>query len=122
MKLQLDQGTARYQIRAYQAGVSILINDTHYQHSLIVAPSQLQAWSATDFAALKSEDFALLLAFQPRILLFGSGAHFRFPTPRLLAPLYDAGIGVEVMDTGAACRTYAVLAAEGRAVVAALLL
>ncbi len=58
---------------------------------------------------------------RPEIVLLGCGARFRFPSPAVLAPLYGAGIGVEVMDTRAACRTYNILLSEGRRVVAALI-
>jgi len=54
--------------------------------------------------------------------LIGTGARFQFPEPALLAPLQKAGIGVEVMDTQAACRTYNILLGEGRSVAAALIL
>ena len=57
---------------------------------------------------------------RPEIVLLGTGAAFSFPEPRKLASLHQAGIGVEVMDTAAACRTYNILMAEGRNVVAAL--
>jgi uncharacterized protein len=57
----------------------------------------------------------------PEIVLVGSGRAFAFPDPSLLAPLYAAGIGVEVMDTRAACRTYNLLLGEGRNVIAALI-
>ena len=62
-----------------------------------------------------------MVELAPEIVLLGTGAQFRFPEPALLAPLYKAGIGVEVMDTPAACRTYNILLGEGRNVVAALL-
>ena len=55
-------------------------------------------------------------------MLLGTGPVFRFPEAARLAPLYQAGIGVEVMDTPAACRTYNILMGEGRKVLAALLL
>lgn len=122
MRLQLDSGDATYRIQSYQPHTSICVNDQFYTHSLIVAPHQLQAWSPADFAALTAEDFSMLLTFKPHVILFGSGAHFRFPAPHLLAALYEAGMGVEVMDTAAACRTYSVLMAEARQVLAALLI
>ena len=65
--------------------------------------------------------FARLAELRPELVLFGSGARLRFPAPALLKPLIDARIGIETMDTAAACRTYNVLLAEGRSVVAALL-
>ncbi len=82
----------------------------------------LRDWPPQQFADLAPEHFAALLELEPELVLFGSGGQFRFPAPELIAPLCRRGIGVEVMDTGAACRTYNVLAAEGRRVVAALLL
>ncbi len=122
MKLQLDNGDANYQIRSYQAQRCICVNQTEYTHSLVVSPNAVKKWAPQDFSALTPEDFADLLELQPRIVLFGSGASFRFPEPSLLSALYAAHVGVETMDTAAACRTYTVLAAEGRSVVAALLL
>ena len=72
-------------------------------------------------SALTPEHFAQLAALKPELVIFGSGARLRFAAPALLRPLIDARIGVETMDTAAACRTYNVLLAEGRSVVAALL-
>jgi len=63
-----------------------------------------------------------VFALQPEIVVLGSGPRQRFPEPRLLAAIMTRGIGCEVMDTGAACRTYNVLVSEGRRAVAALLL
>jgi uncharacterized protein len=62
-----------------------------------------------------------LLRLRPELVVFGSGARLRFPPTALLRSLIDARIGIETMDTAAACRTYNVLASERRAVVAALL-
>ena len=67
----------------------------------------------------RADHFARIAALEPELVIFGSGARLRFPAPALLRPLIDAGIGVETMDTAAACRTYNVLLAEGRSVVAA---
>jgi ATP-binding cassette subfamily B protein len=66
-------------------------------------------------------DFERLLSHKPEVVLFGTGAAIRFPHPRLTRALTDARIGLEVMDTPAACRTFNILAAEGRSVIAALL-
>ena len=63
-----------------------------------------------------------MLALAPELVIFGSGQRLRFVAPALLRPLIERRVGVETMDTAAACRTYNVLASEGRAVVAALLL
>ena len=66
--------------------------------------------------------FCLLVLLSLWWVLLGSGRAFRFPDAARLAPLYKAGIGVEVMDTPAACRTYNILLGEGRNVIAALIL
>jgi uncharacterized protein len=73
------------------------------------------------FDALSERHFAALADLAPELVIFGTGARLRFPAPALLRPLIERGIGVETMDTAAACRTYNVLLGEGRAVVAALL-
>ena len=78
--------------------------------------------SLPGFDGLSAEDFAALLEYTPEVVVFGAGARLRFPQPRLTAALTNAGIGVEVMDTGAACRTYNVLLSEDRRVLAAVLL
>ncbi len=89
--------------------------------SLAVAAERLlEGWAAGGIGALRPEETAVLLDWKPEIVLLGSGASFRFPDPAALAPLFQAGVGVEVMDTKAACRTYNILLAEGRRVVAAL--
>lgn len=122
MKISLEGGTATYRIRSYAPG-QITVNEQPLSGSLVIMPEQLISdWPPADFQALATEHFAAIVLLHPEIVLLGTGAQLRFPAPALLAPLYDAGIGVEVMDTGAACRTYNVLMAEGRAVAAALLM
>lgn len=81
----------------------------------------VRSWGPTSFEALAEADFAALAALAPELVVFGSGPRLRFAKPALLRPLIEAGIGTETMDTAAACRTYNVLLAEGRSVVAALL-
>lgn len=88
----------------------------------VCADRLLEGWTAGDVGTLTPEETAALLDWKPEVLLLGTGATFRFPDPEALAPAYRAGIGVEVMDTKAACRTYNILLAEGRRVVAALVM
>jgi uncharacterized protein len=98
-----------------------MVNGERYATSLIVFPDRVVPWSAASFAALAPEDFAPLVAARPGIVLLGTGARQRFPHPRITRALAEAGIGLEVMDTQAACRTFNILAAEDRQVAAALL-
>jgi uncharacterized protein len=79
------------------------------------------AWSPRDLAELTPEDFERCLELGPELVIFGSGARLQFIKPALYRALIERRIGFEMMDTAAACRTYNVLANEGRAVVAALL-
>ena len=79
-------------------------------------------WGAERFEALQPAHFERIVALGAEVVIFGSGARLRFAPPALLRALIERGIGVEAMDTGAACRTYNVLVSERRAVVAALLL
>jgi len=120
MKLQPDQFNAPF-INAYEAGW-IAVNGEKYSGALIVSSETgCRAWQATHFDELSVESFRPLLANRPELIIFGSGERLRFPQPRWLEPLMQAGIGVETMDTPAACRTYNILAGEGRRVIAALL-
>lgn len=100
----------------------IAVNGEQSTNSLIISSMGHRInWSARSFDELSEHDFALLLEWDIELVLFGSGARMRFPKPEWLKALYARGIGVETMDTQAACRTYNFLAGEGRKVAAALL-
>lgn len=99
------------------------VNRQRYESNLVVTPDAIDTgFAPAGFEGLAGEDFAGLLALHPEIVLLGTGRTIRFPHPGLTAGLAAARVGIEVMDSAAACRTYNVLAAEGRRVVAALLL
>ena len=98
------------------------VNGQRRSESLVVLPERIVGWTARSFAALTREDFAFLQSMDAEIVLLGTGPRQRFPHPRLTAPLAQAGMGLEVMDLRAACRTYNILVAEDRKVAAALLL
>jgi uncharacterized protein len=101
----------------------VRIGATDYRASLVLTPETIvPGFAPSGFEGLAESEFAALLAYQPEVVLFGTGATLRFPHPGLTRALIDARVGLEVMDTPAACRTYNILAAEGRSVVAALLL
>jgi len=80
------------------------------------------AWATDRFEDLGAEHFAQLAAVEAEVVIFGSGSRIRFPRPAWLEPLMARRIGIETMDTAAACRTYNILAQEGRSVAVALLL
>ena len=101
----------------------IRIGETEYRQNLIVTPdSVVTGWAPAGFTALTADDFASLLEYAPEVVLLGTGASQRFPHPRLTNALAHARVGVEVMDTRAACRTFNILVAEDRRVVAALMI
>jgi uncharacterized protein len=122
MKISLETGSASNIIRSYDAGC-VAINEEVVTRSVVVMPEQLiRDWPPQSFEELRREHFDRLSQLHPEIVLVGTGERLRFPEPRVTAPLRERGIGVEVMDTAAACRTYNVLMAEGRVVAAALLM
>ncbi|MGB4468151.1 MAG: Mth938-like domain-containing protein [Azovibrio sp.] len=101
----------------------VTVNRERFENNLLVLPDRIEpAWTGHDFARLCIDDFARLAACGAEIVLLGTGLRLRFPHPALQQPLMAAGIGLEVMDTAAACRTYNILASEGRKVAAALLI
>jgi uncharacterized protein len=122
MKIQLETATGQYRVRSYGPG-SVTVNEAIYTTSLVLTPERVLAnWPPAAFADLAAAHFEAIVPLRPEVLLLGTGARLRFPPPACLAPLARAGIGVEVMDTGAACRTYNILLADGRRVAAALLM
>jgi uncharacterized protein len=121
MKLHANRDPALNTLTAYGPGW-LEVNARRYEHALLVQPeSPLQPWAPARFEDLADAHFEAILAHAPEVVLLGTGAVQRFPHPRLIAALAERRIGVEAMDTGAACRTYNILMAEGRKVLAALL-
>src|SRR5205814_853448 len=123
MQLSRETSQALYQIQAYENGV-IMINGEKYSCSLLLMPNRLIApWGPESIAALKAKHLESLLVYQPELVLLGTGKTLFFPPDSafLFQSLKQTQVGVELMDTQAACRTYTLLAAEGREVLAVLL-
>jgi uncharacterized protein len=99
----------------------VVVNGERRASSVVVLPDRNEQWDVAAFDSLTAEDFAFLKKLGVEIVLLGTGSRQRFPHPRLTASLAQAGIGLEVMDVQAACRTYNILVAEARKVAAALL-
>ena len=94
-----------------------------YRENVVVTPERiLTGWCPAGFEALTDADFAAVAELQPEIVLLGTGARQRFPSLRLTRAMTEARIGLDVMDTPAACRTFNILAAEERKVAVAILL
>jgi len=122
MKLHLSTAPGAQMITGYGSGY-IQVNGRRYEESLIVLPDQVLAdWAVRVFDDLELHHLKGLLTLKPEIVLLGTGRRQRFLPPALLADLIHAQVGLEVMDTQAACLTYNILVAEGRRVAAALIL
>jgi uncharacterized protein len=122
MKLHVTQAAGQNLFTGYGDGY-VSINHQHYAHNVLLAPGrEVARWDAPGFEGLTRAHFEALLALAPEIVILGTGDTLRFPHPELTRSFAAAAVGFEAMDTKAACRTYNILMAEGRAVVAAILL
>lgn len=120
MKIEREQAEGKNLFTGYGEGW-VEVNRTRHSASLVVAATRIVTdWPLAAVGEISGDHLAAILELGPEIVLLGTGATFVFPEPARLAPLHRARIGVEVMDTPAACRTYNILMGEGRNVVAAL--
>ena len=121
LKFHLDSAGALNTFTGYGEGY-VVVNGERIERSVVVLPERiLTDWPAGRFDDLAPEHFAALADLGREIILLGTGARLRFPRPEIIHPLIRAGVGIEVMDIQAACRTYNILVAEQRKVAAALL-
>jgi len=122
MKFQPDRLDGVNVISRHDVG-RVWVNATEWRSSVLVPwRGEAVAWPVARLDDLCAAHFDQVLALQPEVVIFGSGARLRFVAPALHRALIERRIGVETMDTPAACRTYNVLASEGRTVAAALLI
>ena len=122
MKFQPDTLDGVNNITRYDVDTLRVNADLHTASVLVPWVGPTRPWNATRTEELTPAHFEALLEFDPEVVIFGSGPKLKFVSPALYRSLIDKRIGVETMDSGAACRTYTVLANEGRKVVAAILL
>lgn len=142
MKFALQSSSGGYQVKAYSAGELILsymdtsrlqkditdqqqavIKEEKLNHSIVIAPDQLiRDWPPATFADLDRTHLNPVSELKPEVILLGTGQQLKFPDMRWIQDFHRLGIGFEVMDTAAACRTYNILTAEDRYAVAALIL
>jgi uncharacterized protein len=120
MQLHAGQNPANY-IQSVTID-AVTIAGQRYLTPVLVSPVTIRAWQPAPLAALGLTDFEAALALEPEVILFGTGQRHQFVSNHLATAIMRRGVGFEVMGTTAACRTYNVLAAEDRRVVAALLL
>ncbi|GAB1393147.1 Mth938-like domain-containing protein [Rhodocyclaceae bacterium] len=121
-ELRADSRTPYQSITACGAD-HVAVNGRVLQRSLLLMPEQLiEDWGPASFSALTPAHIEMLARMPWDVLLLGTGQRQHFPSPALLRPIYETGRGAEIMDTPAACRTYNLLASEGRLVCAALII
>lgn len=121
MKFQPDTAEGVNLVTRQEPG-RIWVGPSAFDSSILLPwKGEVLAWGAESMAELTPEHFARMVALKPEVVIFGSGQRLQFPKPALLRALIEARIGVETMDTAAACRTYNVLVSERRSAVAALL-
>ncbi|HEY1898888.1 MAG TPA: Mth938-like domain-containing protein [Steroidobacteraceae bacterium] len=120
MKFTLESRSDINIIRSYGAG-EVRIGE-HVQHApcIVTAERLILDWAARDVATLAPEDLAQIFALQPEVVLLGTGPRQRFPASAIQQAFAARKVGLEVMDLGAACRTYNILVQEERRVAAAL--
>lgn len=122
MPLDLDDNKALYQIRSYKPGM-LRINEQTFTQSVIVTPDRLiEDWAPQTVSELTAASLLPVLQMKPDILLIGTGGTQVFLAAEIYGELINHGVGVEVMNTHAACRTFNALSAENRRVVAALII
>ncbi|MBX3709825.1 MAG: Mth938-like domain-containing protein [Gammaproteobacteria bacterium] len=119
--LDLDDNSAQFQIRSYQPGY-IQVNEKIFTRSILIAPDKLiEDWQPQAIDELKAESLTPIISFKPDILLLGTGSTLVLIPVEVYGELINLGIGVEVMSTSAACRTFNVLSSENRKIMAALI-
>ena len=122
MKLHSDNNQQYQTVTGYDAG-GVEINAQRFEYSLIVMPeTPPRTWEVSRFEDLEARHFEQIAADAPDVVILGTGERQRFVHPRLIASLSGHHVGVESMDSHAACRTYNVLMGEGRKVTLALIL
>ena len=121
-KMILDPGDSLYKIVSYTDD-AITINDQTYFNSIIVSPdSMIKSWAVNNVEDINELLLTPILTMKPEIVIIGTGIKIDFPTAKQLQCLIDHNVGYEIMNTGAACRSYAILMSEGRHVVAGLII
>ena len=122
MKFAQDNQDEGFVITAYGEN-SISINGKSFKQSLIITRTKLnENWELSAIELLQADHINQILAFKPELIIIGTGDKLIFPAVEVYSGIIEHGIGVDFMDTRAACRTYNILMSEGRHIVAGLIL
>jgi uncharacterized protein len=122
MELQLENHPSGNRIHSFIDN-AVVIGEVRYKTSFIITPKRVvRDWPPQYVDHLKIDDFAIILALEPELILVGTGNELRFPDSAILKEVIRAGIGVDFMDSRAVCRTYNILSYEGRNVAAGIII
>ena len=122
MKFAQDSQDEGYFITAYEDD-SVTVNGKTFEQSLIISTDTLnENWEIGSIDSLQPDHIEMILQLEPELIVIGTGNRLVFPAVETYSTIIQRGIGVDFMDTGAACRTYNILMSEGRGVVAGLIL
>lgn len=122
MELQLENQTSGYLVGSFVDN-AVVIREARYTTSFIVTPEQVVPdWPPQRLDQLTGGDLGMILALRPELILVGTGNTLQFPDSVILKGVMRAGIGIDFMDSRAVCRTYNILAAEGRRVAAGVII
>ena len=121
MDIALEDPDAKHFVKRYAPG-ELVLNTGAHTDSIIVYQDKVLSWEPRDITELTVGEISNLVALKPGMIILGTGQKQSFPESELLAAIYEARIGIEIMSTRAACQTYNLLADEGRDVLAALII
>lgn len=122
MELELDKTLATYHFRSFSYD-AVVVGNQQYRSSLIVTPKEIFGyWPPNKLEDITQDDLEIIIALQPELILIGTGDKLKFPMSNILEGVATANLGIEFMDSRAACRTYNVLASENRRVAAGIIL
>jgi uncharacterized protein len=121
MKFSEDSDKKYYRILQYDKGF-IDVNGKRISNSLIISPDRIKDWEPTLFSDMMQVHIYEISKLKPEVIILGTGAKQIFPPREILKALVETRVGFEIMSTSAACRTYNIIAGEGRNVVAGLMM
>jgi uncharacterized protein len=122
MELELDKTLAAYHFSSFSYD-TVVVGKQQYRSSLIVTPKELfDYWPPKKLDDITQDDLEIIIALQPELSLLGTGHKLKFPMSNILEGVATANIGIEFMDSRAACRTYNILASENRRIAAGIIL
>jgi len=121
MEFDLEDQSTLHRFQSFE-GEAVTVSGRLYTTSIVISPTEiLTDWPPKHVDELQIDDFQMILDLKPELAIVGTGVHQHFPSPRLFTMFMGAGVGIDFMNSRAACRTYNILAAEGRYIAAGII-